>query len=209
MSATPTPDTGTLPVIEPDLDDASAASDEATATESTHADRPNLFRRIIGSLADPVLRILVIATLISRVGRGLFLTVTVLYFTLIVGLAPHEVAIVLGAASAAGVLSSLAGGWLADRTSAKRLLIVLSIVDGIGLVCYVFAHDFATALVIAVLVGAVEQAANSTRMAIIARAFDGESRVHARAVLRTVTNIAIAAGSGIGAVALLAGTADA
>lgn len=215
MSATPTPDTGTLPVIQPDLDDASAASDEANAsdvaaaTESTHADRPNLFRRIIGSLADPVLRILVIATLISRVGRGIFLTVTVLYFTLIVGLAPHEVAIVLGAASAAGVLSSLAGGWLADRTSAKRLLIVLSIVDGIGLVCYVFAHDFVTALVIAVLVGAVEQAANSTRMAIIARAFDGENRVHARAVLRTVTNVAIAVGSGIGAVALLAGTADA
>jgi MFS family permease len=156
-----------------------------------------------------VLRILVIATLISRVGRGIFLTVTVLYFTLIVGLAPHEVAIVLGAASAAGVLSSLAGGWLADRTSARRLLVVLSVVDGVGLICYVFAHDFASALVIAVVVGAVEQAANSTRMAIIARAFDGESRVHARAVLRTVTNVAIAVGSGVGALALLAGTADA
>ncbi len=46
-------------------------------------------------------------------------------------------------------------------------------------------------------------------MAIIARAFDGEQRVHARAVLRTVTNVAIAVGSGIGALALLAGTADA
>ena len=156
-----------------------------------------------------MLRILVIATLISRVGRGVFLTVTVLYFTLIVGLAPQEVAIVLGAASAAGVLSSLAGGWLADRVSARRLLVVLSAADGIGLICYVFAHDFATALVIAVLVGAIEQAANSTRMAIIARAFDGDQRVHARAVLRTVTNVAIAVGSGIGALALLAGTADA
>ncbi|TYL54599.1 MFS transporter [Agromyces mariniharenae] len=166
-------------------------------------------RRLAASVEDPVLRILVIATLISRVGRGIFLTVTVLYFTLIVGLAPHEVAIVLGAASAAGVLSSLAGGWLADRVSARRLLIVLSIVDGVGLICYVFAHDFASALVIAVVVGAVEQAANSTRMAIIARAFDGGRRVHARAVLRTVTNVAIAVGSGVGALALLAGTADA
>ena len=212
MSSTPTPDTGTLPVAEPDLDGAASASDEALASDTpptAEAARPGLLRRIIDSVADPVLRILVIATLISRVGRGIFLTVTVLYFTLIVGLAPHEVAIVLGAASAAGVLSSLAGGWLADRTSAKRLLIVLSVVDGVGLVCYVFAHDFVTALVIAVLVGAVEQAANSTRMAIIARAFDGESRVHARAVLRTVTNVAIAVGSGIGALALLAGTADA
>lgn len=201
MSPAPTapssasPDTDSLPIATPGTDAA--------------APRPSLARRLAASVADPVLRILVIATLISRVGRGIFLTVTVLYFTLIVGLAAHEVAIVLGAASAAGVISSLAGGWLADRVSARRLLVVLSIVDGVGLIWYVFAHDFASALVIAVIVGAVEQAANSTRMAIIARGFDGDQRVHARAVLRTVTNVAIAVGSGIGALALLAGTAEA
>jgi MFS family permease len=209
VSPTSSPDTGTVPIVEPELDDAASAIDEADATTTPAAGRGGLVRRIAASVADPVLRILVIATLISRVGRGVFLTVTVLYFTLIVGLAPHEVAIVLGAASAAGVLSSLAGGWLADRVSARRLLLVLSALDGVGLICYVFADGFASALVIAVLVGAVEQAANSTRMAIIARAFDGERRVHARAVLRTVTNVAIAVGSGIGALALLAGTAEA
>lgn len=209
MSHSPSPETGTLPVVEPELDDAAAASDEASIETDAPAARAGLLRRLAASVADPVLRILVIATLISRVGRGVFLTVTVLYFTLIVGLAAHEVAVVLAAASAAGVLSSLAGGWLADRMSARRLLLVLSTIDGIGLICYVFAHDFATALVIAVLVGAVEQASNSTRMAIIARAFDGERRVHARAVLRSVTNVAIAVGSGVGALALVAGTADA
>ncbi|RZS68494.1 MFS transporter [Agromyces ramosus] len=219
--ASPSPDTDAVPVIEPELAAAASAVDEAEDAEQVGrapgsgpgtiaADsRPGLLRRLVASVADPVLRILVIATLVSRVGRGIFLTVTVLYFTLIVGLAPHEVAIVLGAASAAGVLSSLAGGWLADRVSARRLLVVLSVIDGVGLVCYVFAHDFVSALVIAMIVGAVEQAANSTRMAIIARAFDGDQRVHARAVLRTVTNVAIAVGSGIGALALLAGTAEA
>ncbi|WP_448002938.1 MFS transporter [Agromyces bauzanensis] len=214
MSHPSSPDTGTLPVIEPELDDAAAASDEAAITTTeARADASTaprgLVRRLAASVDDPVLRILVIATLIGRVGRGVFLAVTVLYFTLIVGLAAHEVAIVLAAASAAGVLSSLVGGWLADRLSARRLLVVLSALDGMGLVCYVFVQDFATALVVAVLVGAVAQASNSTRMAIIARAFDGERRVHARAVLRTVTNVAIAVGSGIGALALVAGTADA
>lgn len=211
--SSPSPDTDAVPIVEPELPlepELDAAVDNTATTSATAiGERPGLLRRLAASVDDAVLRILVIATLISRVGRGIFLTVTVLYFTLIVGLAAHEVAIVLGAASAAGVLSSLAGGWLADRTSARRLLVVLSIVDGVGLICYVFAHDFASALVIAVIVGAVEQAANSTRMAIIARAFDGDRRVHARAVLRTVTNVAIAVGSGIGALALLAGTADA
>jgi MFS family permease len=204
VSPTSVPDTDSVPVVEPALDDAKTAVDETDATTS----RRGLVRRLAASVADPVLRILVIATLISRVGRGVFLTVTVLYFTLIVGLAPHEVAIVLGAASAAGVVSSLAGGWLADRVSARRLLLVLSGLEGLGLTAYVFAHDFWSALVMAVLVGAFGQASNSTRLAIIARAFDGEQRVHARAVLRTVTNVAIAAGSGVGALALLAGTAE-
>lgn len=205
MSPTSTPDTDSVPVVDSSLEGTTAVVDEADATTA----RRGLVRRLAASVADPVLRILVIATLISRVGRGVFITVTVLYFTLIVGLAPHEIAVVLGAASAAGVVSSLAGGWLADRVSARRLLLVLSGFEGLGLAAYVFAHDFVTALVIAVLVGALGQAANSTRMAIIARAFDAEKRVHARAVLRTVTNLAIAAGSGVGALALLAGTGEA
>ena len=66
------------------------AADQVDATT-----RPGLARRIAASVADPVLRILVTATLISRVGRGVFLTVTVLYLTLIVGLPAFEVAIVL------------------------------------------------------------------------------------------------------------------
>ncbi|BDZ54212.1 hypothetical protein GCM10025870_12850 [Agromyces marinus] len=170
---------------------------------------PTLASRILAPFADPVLGTLVIATLISRVGRGIFLTVTVLYFTFIIGLPAHEVALILALASAAGVVSSFAGGWLADRVSARRLLVWLSAADGVGLIVYVFAGDFASALVIAVCVGAIEQAANATRAAIIARAFTGERRVGARAVLRTVTNLSIAVGSGIGALALVIGTAEA
>ncbi|RXZ44338.1 MFS transporter, partial [Agromyces binzhouensis] len=176
---------------------------------TTAPPRPSSLSRVLDSLADPVLRALVVATLIGRVGRGIFLTVTVLYFTFVVGLPAHEVALVLTLASAAGVLSSFTGGWLADRVPARRLLIGLSIADGLGLIAYVFASDLATALVIAVAVGAVDQAANSTRSAIIARAFTGEARVGARATLRAVTNVSIAVGSGIGALALVLGTPEA
>ncbi|MCD2443253.1 MFS transporter [Agromyces sp. SYSU K20354] len=183
-------------------------SDTGTIDVPEHP-RPGLFARLAASVSDPVLRILVGATLISRVGRGIFLTVTVLYFTFIVGLAPHEVAIVLAAASAAGVVASLAGGWLADRFSAKRLVIAFTAIEGVALISYVFAGDFISALVIAVICGTFESGANSTRSAIIARAFEGESRVHARAVLRTVTNLSIAVGSGLGALALAVGTAEA
>lgn len=197
------PGTGATPAIEGPAGEASAAAPEPITA------KPSLAARLIASVSDPVLRILVGATLISRVGRGIFLTVTVLYFTLIVGLPPGEVAIVLAAASAAGVVASFAGGALADRFSAKKLIIAFTAIEGVALIAYVFAGDFVTALVIAVICGLFEQGANSARSAIIARAFTGESRVHARAVLRTVTNVSIAAGSGLGAVALAIGTAEA
>ncbi|QAY72124.1 MFS transporter [Agromyces protaetiae] len=180
----------------------------STALETSDP-KPTWRARLANSVADPVLRILVGATLISRVGRGIFLTVTVLYFSLIVGLSPADLAVILAAASGAGVVAAFVGGWLADRWSAKKLIVTFTAIGGTNLVAYVFAHDFWSALVLATLFGFFDQAANSTRSAIIARGFDGESRVQARAVLRTVTNVSIAAGSGLGALALAIGTADA
>jgi predicted MFS family arabinose efflux permease len=165
--------------------------------------------RVVRAPADRALRILAAATFVSRVGRGVFVTVTVLYFSLVVGLAPQEVALIMAAAGAAGVLSSLAGGWFADRVSSRWLALALTALTGVALICYVGATDFTVALVIAVIVGAGEQAANSTRMTMIARGFEGDRRVHARAVLRTVTNLGIAAGSGVAALALLDGSGDA
>ncbi|ANJ25880.1 hypothetical protein ATC03_03100 [Agromyces aureus] len=205
-----------MPVIEPDLEAAATSIDQADAAAQAEGDpdapgtgKPGLVARIAASVSDPVLRILVTATLISRVGRGIFITITVLYFTLIVGLPAHEIAIVLGAASAAGIVAALAGGWLADRMSARRVLLVFTTLEGLGLLCYAATGDFVSALVVAVVVGAFGQGANSTRMAILARAFEAEQRVHARAVLRTVTNVSIAVGSGLGALALAIGTAEA
>lgn len=158
--------------------------------------------------ADASLRILSTATFISRVGRGVFVTVTVLYFSLIVELGPAEIAAVMASAGAAGVASSFAGGWLADRFSSRRLSLVLTALTGTALACYVFATEFIAVLVVAVMVGAGEQAASSTRMTMIARGFEGDRRVHARAVLRTITNLGIAAGSGVAALGLLDGSGD-
>lgn len=162
-----------------------------------------------GSLADPVLRILVLATLIGRVGRGVFITVTVLYVTFVVGLSAGQTATVLGVSSAVGVGTSYLGGRLADRFSARRLLFALMAAEGLALLCYPFAGDFISILVIASVVSAVGSASYATRMAIIARAFEGPARVNTRAILRTVTNVSIALGAAIAGVALLADSAAA
>ena len=199
------PDTDAVPVVEPAVDGARQLEQPSTAETPPRG----LRARLAASVADPVLRILVISTAIGRIGRGVFLTITVLYFTLIVGLSPVQVAIVLTVASAVGVASSAVGGQLADRFSARRQLVVCMALQGVGLIAYVFATSFPAALVIGALVGGVDAASNATRMAIIARAFEGPARVNARAILRTITNVSIAAGSAIGGIALVIGTPEA
>ena len=166
-------------------------------------------QRLAAGVADPVLRILMVATFVLTLGRGVFFALTVLYFTLIVGLSAVEVALILTISSAVGAVASVAGGHLADRFSARRLVVVFQTIAGLALAFYVVAETFAVALALACIYGAFNQANHSARSAIIARAFDGEGRVNARAVLHTVTNIGIAIGSAAAAGALVAGTPEA
>lgn len=166
-----------------------------------------MLSRLQPAFADPVVRVLATATLISTLGRGAFFTLTALYFTLIVGLSTAQVALILGVASGVGVLTALAAGHLADRFSARRLLLILVIGQGLALVAYAGATSFAAVLTIACLVNGFQSAANATRSAVIARAFTGRSRITTRALLRTVTNIGIALGSAAAGIPLLLGTA--
>lgn len=159
--------------------------------------------------ADPVLRILGVSTLIGTLGRGVFLSVTVLYFHFIVGLSDAEISIVVGASSATGIVTSLVGGQLADRFSARRVLLVALVIESVALVAYSFVSEFWMAVAVACVAFGSETAAHSARSAIIARGFEGPGRVTARAVLRTITNVGIAVGSAVGGLALLVGTAEA
>jgi MFS family permease len=159
--------------------------------------------------ADPILRILGVSTLIGTLGRGVFLTVTVLYFSFVVGLSAAEISIVVGASSATGIVTSLIGGQLSDRFSARRVLLIALLIESAALIAYSFVTTFALAVVVACVAFGSETGAHSARSAIIARGFVGPGRVTARAVLRTITNVGIAIGSAAGGLALLIGTAEA
>lgn len=180
-----------------------------TSPAAGSAEKRGLRSRIAAILSDPVLNALIASTAVSRVGRGVFLTVTVLFFTQIIGLSAAEAAVVLAVSSGFGVVASFLGGWLADRWSARRLTFAFEALGGVLLAAYAFAGDFVSALILASLSGFFDSIGHSARSAIIARGFAPDRRVHARAVLRTVTNLSIALGSGVAAIALALGTAEA
>lgn len=148
------------------------------------------------------LRPLALATLLSRVGSGLLMTVSVLYFTRIVGLSIAQVGLGLTIAGLFGLLSAVPMGHLADRRGPRTLFVVLSLVlCGLSLL-YLLVHTFWQFLIVAIVLTVVDRGAGAVRAALIAAITQGAGRVAARAYLRAVTNIGIMAGAGIGAFAL-------
>ncbi|MFT4030226.1 MAG: MFS transporter [Protaetiibacter sp.] len=175
----------------------------------TRTGRPSLAARIRAAFADPVLRALSIATLISTVGRGIALTLVVLYLTLVVGLPAEQVALVFTIGAAVAVTASYLGGQLADRLSARLMLVGAVVVTGLALMSYALVTELWQAIAVESLVSLAIAANGSVRAAIIARAFTAEARVTSRAVLRTITNVGITLGTGVAAIALALGTAEA
>lgn len=181
-----------------DLEAEEGASAAAQGRAGLRVRMADLFGR-----GDAVLGALVVATLISTLGRGLTMTLTVLYLAIVAGLTPGEIAVASTSAAIVAIFSAFAGGWLADRISARRLLVVLTILDAIAVGSYVVVGDLVAAIIVGCALFGFGAAAHSAEAAIIARAFEGSSRIRARAVLRTVTNVGIALGSAAAAAVLI------
>ncbi|WP_181429132.1 MFS transporter [Curtobacterium sp. MCSS17_008] len=158
---------------------------------------------------DTTLRRLLTVTLVDTLGRGAFFTLTSLYLITIVGIPAVAVGLGLTVAGAVGVVSSLTFGHLADRFSARRMLVWLHVVQGLALVAYVLVQDLTTLIVTASVVTLAQQGGGSVRSAAIGRAFPGSERVRVRATMRTVTNVGIGIGTALAAIPLAIGTGEA
>ncbi|MDX2973332.1 MFS transporter [Kribbella solani] len=155
------------------------------------------------------LRPLALATLLSRVGNGLLMTISVLYFTRIVGLSIAQVGLGLTVAGLFGLLASIPFGHLADRRGPRTLFVVLSLLLSLLALLYLVIGSFCQFILVASAVTVLDRGSNAVRFALIAGVTQGAERVAARAYLRSMTNIGVTAGAGLGAVALSFGTATA
>jgi len=154
------------------------------------------------------LRPLALATLLSRVGNGLLMTISVLYFNRIIGLSIAEVGLGLTVAGLFGLLASIPFGHLADRRGPRTLFVVLSLLLSMLALLYLVIGTFWQFLAVASVIAILDRGSNAVRFALIAGLTQGSAeRVAARAYLRSMTNIGVTAGAGLGAIALSFGTA--
>ncbi|WP_395293464.1 hypothetical protein ACF9IK_07560 [Kitasatospora hibisci] len=106
---------------------------------------------------DPLLRRLVLMSLVNTVGNGMFATVGVLFFTRSVGLTPGGVALGLTAAGVCGMLAGVPMGRLADRIGSRRLLLVTGPPEALAVLGYALVHSFAAFVALACVATVLER----------------------------------------------------
>jgi MFS family permease len=157
-------------------------------------------------LPDPgPARTLTAAVLATTVGNGAFITVSVLYFTRVVGLSPLTVGMGLTVAGLAGMAAGLPGGHLADVRGPRRVTAALTALTGFAVAGYLFVATAVAFVLVATTFALCDRAAYAARQALIVAAV-GDELVRTKAYLRAVTNIGVSVGAGLGAVALVVDT---
>ena len=162
-----------------------------------------LITRAKSLLPDPgPARALTYATLIGSVGRGLFVTVSVVYFHKSVGLSAIEVGLGLTLAACFGLFAGIPIGSFADRCGPRGIAVGFGLAAGAANLGYLLVGDFVGFVVVASLVSVLGTGSQAARGALIAGSVPPEQRVRTRAYLRSVTNVGWTAGAPVAGVAL-------
>lgn len=157
---------------------------------------------MINLLPDhPATRALVFSTLAGSTSRGLFITISVIFFTRSVGLSAGQVGLGLTIAAVVGLLAGVPAGHLADRVGPRRVMVAFGLARAALMLGYLAVQGFTGFVVVAAGVQLLEAGFGAANGALIAGSIPAEDRVRTRAMLRAVTNV----GWGVGA--LFAGVA--
>jgi MFS family permease len=150
-------------------------------------------------------RALVMSSFVNRVGTGMFMATSALYFTVIVGIPARQVGTGLSIAGLAALLGSVPAGTLADRVGPRTVQLVTLAVQTMTMALFVVVHSWWAFTVVAAFDYVADAANNAARGALIGRV-GGERPALFRAKLRTFVSVAVVAGTLLAAVAIQIGT---
>ena len=155
---------------------------------------------------DHARRTMSLSTLINTFGNGLFMTVEVIYFTLIVGLSPAKVALALSIAGGVALSVSVPAGHISDRFGPRNIASLAMVVEGLLMFALLSVHTYLPFLLVNVGMAVLGNISQTMRMATIAKLGEGEERVAIRAYQRAVTNFGISLGTVFAGIALAINT---
>ena len=155
---------------------------------------------------DRVARALTWSTMSSSLSKGVFFSVSVLFFTRVAGFTAATVGFGLTIAGAVAVVAALSAGYLARVVGAPRVLLATTAGQGLALVAYLVVRTPAAFILVACAAVGQQAMQRTALTTMIAESFPGPDRVEVRARLRVVTNAFIGVGTAVAAVAIAIGT---
>ncbi|MBN6041677.1 MFS transporter [Amycolatopsis sp. 195334CR] len=145
---------------------------------------------------------LLVALAIDNFGTGLFLPLTLVYLTRVVGLPLALAGTVVPLGTVAGLLVPPLAGRLTDRVGARLVVILAQLVQAAGVLTYLLAGSVVTVAVAAVLVAAGQQLFYCALYALVADVAGDVPKDHPFAVVGMVRAASFGAGGLVAAVLL-------
>jgi MFS family permease len=172
------------------------------------ATRPAAAMARVRALLPPAgpMRRYAFVTLVDATGTGLFLSVSVLFFTRFAGLSASSVAGGLSLAGLAALIGAVPLGSLGDRVGYRRVWVAVTAVQAVVYAAYPFVHTFPEFVALATVAALAEVGGSPIRGAYLSRIAGPEQRVRARAYNQAVSNAGWAIGALGAGVALGVGT---
>ncbi|MBB2500561.1 MFS transporter [Amycolatopsis echigonensis] len=150
-------------------------------------------------------RFFAISMSILYLGTGLSYSSLAIYLIRYVGLRPSVYGAGMSVAAVAGIAAGPLIGWLADRRDGHVVYAALAWLMGIATLSLAMAPGWLALVLLSVLV-ACGRGSAAVIGALIGRAVDAEHRVPYRAVLKSLSNVAIVVGLSLGALVLAFGS---
>ena len=147
-------------------------------------------------------RLTIVALAIDNFGSGLFLPLALIYLTRDVGIGTGAAGTALAAGTAVGVVMPLLAAKYVDRVGPYPIVIASQLMQGLGMVMYLFARGLLAAFVGSILTGAGLQLFYAGLGPTTADLADGPSKDHAFALVGAVRSATFALGALAGGVAL-------
>lgn len=147
------------------------------------------------------------ASLIDAVGSGLLMPLTVLYFTLHVGLSPASVGLGLTIGGLIALAFAPVGGILIDAVGSKPVLLSYWALAALAYAGYGVVSTWAEFLVAVTLAEIAASATSTARKSLLAEIATGQDRVRLMASQRSLRNLGFGLGGLLASVALAIGGA--
>lgn len=147
-------------------------------------------------------RNLAYSTFVNTFGNGLFLVISVLYFTRILGFSAQQIGIALTIGGLAEIIVTIPSGHIADQVSPRTIAITTALLFAIWEISFFVITSYVAFVSVLIIQGILDGFSRTSRQAIYARAADPQDRVRLRAYLRSMTNVGIGLGSAVGAIAI-------